>query len=283
MIRISLSVGILFLFINCLGTRKSLKFDDVYSLDVRILETEEWLSLRKKELKDLDKIVQPKLKYYLNNDFKVYEKLDPHYEMISIYIDQADSLIIAISKLLERMENNPSDSLDMVPDDTTDSYRDMVENQMRQISRAQSKYFKSIKKLKKGFKFDKKKLVFVLEESEPLKEKLYQIKYRREAIAPGIGILNSKLNEALFVNSNSSYSKRIIKISKIIDNYNTTLDRYENYLLNIDRIARKEAGGYVILIPEKSDPMEYVTVYEQGMEEYFDIIDKIEKIIRTIQ
>ncbi len=34
-------------------------------------------------------------------------------------------------------------------------------------------------------------------------------------------------------------------------------------LLNIDRIARKEAGGYVILIPEKSDPMEYVTVSEQ--------------------
>ena len=90
------------MFINCLGTRKSLKFDDVYSLDVRIFETEEWLRLRKKELTDLDKIVQPQLKYYLKNDFQVYEKLNPHYEMIPNYIDQADSLIIEISKLLER-------------------------------------------------------------------------------------------------------------------------------------------------------------------------------------
>ena len=271
------------MFINCLGTRKSLKFDDVYSLDVRIFETEEWLRLRKKELTDLDKIVQPQLKYYLKNDFQVYEKLNPHYEMIPNYIDQADSLIIEISKLLERMENNPSDSLDMTPDDTTESYRDMVESQMKKISKVQSMYFKSIKKLKKGFKFDKKRLVYVIEESEPLKEKLYQIKYRRAAITPEIDILNSKLNEALFVNSNPSYSNRIIKIAKIVDNYNRTLDRYEDYLLNIDRIAIKEAGGYVVLISEKSDPMEYVTVYEQGMEEYFDIIDKIKKIIRTIQ
>ena len=283
MIRISLSVGILFLFINCLGTRKSFKFDYVYSLDLSIFETEEWLRLRKKELTDLDKIVQPQLKYYLKNDFQVYEKLNPHYEMIPNYIDQADSLIIEISKLLERMENNPSDSLDMTPDDTTDSYRDMVESQMKKISKVQSMYFKSIKKLKKGFKFDKKRLVYVIEESEPLKEKLYQIKYRRAAITPEIDILNSKLNEALFVNSNPSYSNRIIKIAKIVDNYNRTLDRYEDYLLNIDRIAIKDAGGYVVLISEKSDPMEYVTVYEQGMEEYFDIIDKIKKIIRTIQ
>ena len=132
------------MFINCLGTRKSLKFDDVYSLDVRIFETEEWLRLRKKELTDLDKIVQPQLKYYLKNDFQVYEKLNPHYEMIPNYIDQADSLIIEISKLLERMENNPSDSLDMTPDDTTESYRDMVESQMKKISKVQSMYFLSL-------------------------------------------------------------------------------------------------------------------------------------------
>ena len=270
------------MFLNCAGKRKSSKFDDVYSLDVRILEIKEWLDITKKEFQDLDKIVKPKLKYYIKKDFQVYQKLDPHYEIISTSINIIDSLTMEIDVLVDQMGNSTSDSLDTVPDDTTESYRDMIESKRKNIKKTQGKFYKSIEKLKKGFKFDKKILIFVLEESKPLKEKLYEIKYKRATLSSDIAMLNKKLDEALFDNPNSSYSKRIIKISQTLESYMIKLDKYENFLMNIDLAARKEAGGYVILIPEESDPMNYMIRYEKGMEEYLEILTKIKRISQSI-
>tara|TARA_B100000073_G_scaffold193423_1_gene160128 strand:+ start:19971 stop:20840 length:870 start_codon:yes stop_codon:yes gene_type:complete len=281
LIRVSASAGILFLFMSCSGTRKSLKFDDVYSLDVHIFEKKEWLDVRKNELEDLDKIVPPELKRFLKNDFQVYEKINTHYTKILNQVQEADSLISKIDDLVDKMKNNPPDSLDTVPEDTTVSYRDMIEKQAKQIGRLQLKYGKSIEKLKKGFKFDKKELVFILEECEPLKKNLYKIKYEREVISYEVEMIKKKLNDALFDNANALHNERILKIAKTVDIYLSKLDKYENFLMNIDRIAKEEAGGYVILIPEKSDSMEYMTLYEQGMEEYLDIINKIKKIIAS--
>ena len=281
-LRISAIAGILFLFLDCAGKKRSWNFNDIYSLDVRILETGEWLEITKKELEDLDKIMKPQLKYYLKKDFRVYEKLSPHYENILITFNIIDTLNSEISSLADQMKNNPADSLDSVPDDTTLSYRDMINFKKKKIKKNQAKFFKSIEKLKKGFKSEKKLLVFILEETLPLKNKLYDLKYKRELINPEIQLLNKKLDEAIFINPNSSYSKKILKVSKTVESYLIKLDKYENFLYKIDRFAKKEAGGYVILISKKSDSMRYVDRYEKGMEEYLSILTKIRKISESI-
>jgi len=280
--RVSTLVVILFLFIGCAGKSRAWNFDDIYSLDVRILDTKDWLSKTKRELKDLNKIVKPKLKYYLKKDFEVYSKLEPHYEAIQLNVLNVDSLTIDIDNMVSTMKANSSYSLDTVPYDTTKSYRTMIEYNREKIKKNQNDYYNNIEKLKKGFKFDKKLLVFINEESLELKKQLYEIKYKRETIAPYIIQFNKKLSKALFDNPNSSYSKRIIKISKNFESYRIKLDKYEKFLSNIENIAKKEAGGYVILRPKNAEPMKYLKYYEEGMEEYLDILIKIRKISESI-
>ena len=78
--RVFTIVGTLFFFISCAGKTISWNFNDIHSLDVRILDTREWLVKTKLELKDLNKIMRPQLSYYLKKDFRIYEKLDNPYE-----------------------------------------------------------------------------------------------------------------------------------------------------------------------------------------------------------
>ena len=47
----------LFFFITCAGKTKPWKFNDIHSLDVRVLDTQEWLLKTKKNLQNLNKII----------------------------------------------------------------------------------------------------------------------------------------------------------------------------------------------------------------------------------
>jgi len=282
-IRIFAIAGILFLYLSCAEKSKSWNFDDLYSLDVRLLDTRDWLVKTKKEIKDLNKIMKPQLKYYLKNDFQVYEKLNPHYESLQFSVDFIDSIMTNLDSLVSKMKGDPSDSLDTVPNDTTKSYRSMIQSDRKKIKKSLEEYFKSLKKLRKGFKLDKKILLFIDEESLPLKQSLFELKYKREAeISVNLNRFNKELNKALFISPNSTYSKHIIKISKTIEKYRLKLDAYEKFLSNIDHIARKEAGGYVLLIPKNSEKMKYIQRYEEGMKEYLEILVQIRRISESI-
>ena len=67
-IRVFALAGALFLFIDCAGRIKPWKFQDIYSLDVRVLDTKEWSAKVKRDMKDLDRIMTKELKYYIDKD-----------------------------------------------------------------------------------------------------------------------------------------------------------------------------------------------------------------------
>ena len=211
-IRVFALAGALFLFIDCAGRVKPWKFPDIYSLDVRILDTKEWSTKVKREMKDLDTIMRRQLKYYIEKDLRIYDRLEPNYEIMKMAVSTIDSISNEVFASYNTLKTTPDDSLDSTQPDTTASYRKIIENHSREIQKAQRKYSKGLEKLKKGFKKDQKKLLFIEDEYLPLQKMLYDIKYKRDALQPEINYFNKKLNRALFDNDGSSYSREIIKI-----------------------------------------------------------------------
>ena len=281
-IRVFALAGALFLFIDCAGRIKPWKFKDIYSLDVRVLDTKEWSAKVKRDMKDLDSIMRKELKYYIDKDLRIYERLEPNYEKMKISVSEIDSISNDVFSLYDKLKNTPRDSLDSVYGDTTVSYRKIIESQSRGIQKAQREYLKSLDKLKKGFKKDRKRLVFIEDEYMPLRETLYDIKYKRDALQPDIERFNQKLNKALFDNDRSQYSREIIRLSKRLESYRVKMDKFEDFLLNIGKVAHDESGGHVILTSSKIKPMKYIIRYNKGLEEYLEILSDIQKISESI-
>ena len=280
-IRVFALAGALFLFIDCAGRIKPWKFKDIYSLDVRVLDTKEWSAKVKRDMKDLDRIMRKELKYYIDKDLRIYERLEPNYEKMKISVSEIDSISNDVFSLYDKLKNTPRDSLDSVYRDTTVSYRKIIESQSRGIQKAQREYFKSLDKLKKGFKKDRKRLMFIEDEYMPLRETLYDIKYKRDALQPDIERFNQKLNKALFDNDRSQYSREIIRLSKRLESYRVKMDKFEDFLLNIGKVAHDESGGHVILTSSKIKPMKYIIRYNNGLE-YLEILSDIQKISESI-
>ncbi len=281
-IRVFALAGALFLFIDCAGRIKPWKFKDIYSLDVRVLDTKEWSAKVKRDMKDLDNIMRKELKYYIDKDLRIYERLEPNYEKMKISVSEIDSISNDVFSLYDKLKNTPRDSLDSVYRDTTVSYRKIIESQSRGIQKAQREYLKSLDKLKKGFKKDRKRLVFIEDEYMPLRETLYDIKYKRDALQPDIERFNQKLNKALFDNDRSQYSREIIRLSKRLESYRVKMDKFEDFLLNIGKVAHDESGGHVILTSSKIKPLKYIIRYNKGLEEYLEILSDIQKISESI-
>lgn len=281
-IRVFALAGALFLFIDCAGRIKPWKFKDIYSLDVRVLDTKEWSAKVKRDMKDLDNIMRKELKYYIDKDLRIYERLEPNYEKMKISVSEIDSISNDVFSLYDKLKNTPRDSLDSNYRDTTVSYRKIIESQSRGIQKAQREYLKSLDKLKKGFKKDRKRLVFIEDEYMPLRETLYDIKYKRDALQPDIERFNQKLNKALFDNDRSQYSREIIRLSKRLESYRVKMDKFEDFLLNIGKVAHDESGGHVILTSSKIKPMKYIIRYNKGLEEYLEILSDIQKISESI-
>ena len=281
-IRVFALAGALFLFIDCAGRIKPWKFQDIYSLDVRVLDTKEWSAKVKRDMKDLDSIMRKELKYYIDKDLRIYERLEPNYEKMKISVSEIDSISNDVFSLYDKLKNTPRDSLDSVYRDTTVSYRKIIESQSRGIQKAQREYLKSLDKLKKGFKKDRKRLVFIEDEYMPLRETLYDIKYKRDALQPDIERFNQKLNKALFDNDRSQYSREIIRLSERLESYRVKMDKFEDFLLNIGKVAHDESGGHVILTSSKIKPLKYIIRYNKGLEEYLEILSDIQKISESI-
>ena len=280
--RVFAVAGTLLLFWNCAGRIKPWKFRDTYALDVRILNTQQWSKTISRDLIDLDKIMVNELRFYLDNDLRIYERLELNYNLLQSSITGADSLTQELIHIVQSMKELSSAGLDSIANDTSGTYRKIIRSKSKEIQKVQREYYKSREALNKGFRKVRKKLVFVEEESAPLKETLYKIKYRRDALQLHIEHFNSVLNQALFENPESLYSKRITELSKKFESYRVTMDEYEEFIYNINDIAREEARGYVMLTSRKGRPMDYIIRYEEGLDEYYIILDDIRKISESL-
>ena len=282
MIRVLITVGALFLFLECAGRVKPWKFNDTHALDVRILGTEQWLLKTKRDMNDLDRIMKKQLRYYLDKDLRIYDRIEPNYEIMKTSVSSIDSILSSIVFIYDDLRNTDQDSLESIPVDTSVSYRKIIETNSQKILESQELYLKAMEKLKKGFKKDQKYLFIIEESYKDFPNTLYDLRFKRQKLNPIFGRLNTKLNRAIFNDDGYTDSKSIIGLSKKIEDYKTRMDRYEKFLSNIDKIAVKEAGGYIVLSSSKKKNFKYIIKYKEGLEEYLDILHQIRKMGESI-
>ena len=158
------------------------------------------------------------------------------------------------------MKTKASYSLDDIPKNNSISYRDLFNDSRERIKESMDSYRKNIKKLKKTFKSTKQVLFFVEEECLEYKNSIYDLQYRRNLGQENIDRFNQKLNEAIFDDTNSSRSKKIIDISKTLESNRLKLDSFENFnkygkstYERIGRLSCSNSKKKICLLSSKKD------------------------------
>ena len=280
--RVFALAGTLFLFSGCAGRIKPWDLQDVYTVDVQILNTRQWSKTIGHDMDDLEPIMKKEIRHYLDTDLRIYKRLEPNYAKMKSSISTVDSLTKVLIKTVRKMKRSKSAGLDSFNSKTDMTYRKMIKKLSVKIQKAQKEYYERKEKLNKGFRKVKKQIIYIEEQSVPLKKKLYAIRYKRDLVQPHIDYFNKVLNESLFQDPESAYSKNITEIAKTLEKYRIELDQYEEFLSKINVAARKEAGAFVILTSKKDGPMKYETKYEEGLENYLEILNEIRKLTESI-
>ena len=182
----------------------------------------------------LDIIMNREIRYYLDRDMRIYNRIEPNYEAMEVSVNTIDSVLLRITSVHDLMKNTPGDSLQSVPEDSSLSYSAMIKSSSKDIALAIKAYNKGLKKLKRGFRKDRKKLVFIKDEYQQFKNTLYEIKYKRDLLQSDLSDFDKKLNEALFKENGTIYSKRVIKTSKQLERLKSRLDSFEQFLVGIE-------------------------------------------------
>ena len=282
-IRVLAVIGTLIFFVDCAGRVKSWKFYDSQSLEVKVLNTRDWLDSVKDVMKDLDIIMNREIRYYLDRDMRIYNRIEPNYEAMEVSVNTIDSVLLRITSVHDLMKNTPGDSLQSVPEDSSLSYSAMIKSSSNDIELAIRAYNKGLKKLKRGFRKDRKKIVFIKDEYQHFKNTLYEIKYKRDLLQSDLSDFDKKLNEALFKENGTIYSKRVIKTSKQLERLKSRLDSFEQFLVGIDKVAIEEVGALVILKSAADKrPFKFVTRFEKGLRQYLDSLEEMRNILENI-
>ena len=257
-----------------------LVFKDIYSVDAVIFQNREWKKFIVREHKDLEKIMKNQLEYFLVNDFEIYENLDNSFNKLKLSVLNADSLTKEMIKIVKMMKKKKIIDLDEVSSKTDLTYRAMIKRESDIFLKTQVIYDKNKSQLKSIFKKLDQKLIFIKEEVLPIEKKLSDLKYKREEIKIDMDKYMDTLNKILFDSSKSEYSSFILESSKKIEQWRKQLDSFEKFLENINAIARKEAGGFVVLRGKDDEPMKYIKRYNKGVEEYILNIERIHKLVK---
>lgn len=282
-IRVLVLTGTLFFFTDCAGRVKPWKFYDTHSLDVRVLDAKQWLDGLELVMSDLDEIMDREIRFYLDNDIRIYDRIDPSYDAMTSSIARVDSVIKKITSIYDLMKNTPGDTLESVPEDSSLSYSKMIRSSSKDIALAKKTYFRGLKNLKKGFRKDRRKLVFIEDEYAHYQKTLYELKFKRDQFQMDLKDFDKILSQVLFKDDGSFYTKNVIRISKRLESYEEKMDAFERFLLNIDKIALNEVGGRVILrSAANKNPMKFMKRYDRGSRQYLETLKDMRKILENI-
>lgn len=269
-------LGALFLFTECAGKLKPWKFSDKYALDVRILVTQNWLTEARKEMNDLDTIMKKQLRYYLDKDLRIYNRLDPNYELMRSSMLEAEGTLSDITLIYDKLKSDSGASLESIIPDSSVTFRKLIESHSQNILQSQKQYYDGLKKLKKGFKKDQKHLIVVKDFHINFVNTLHELKFQRQKLNPTLELINKELSSALFNSSNYAGPLNIIQFSKKIEVYNERMDEFEDFLERIDKLAYLETGGHILLIDSKRNGFKFIEKYKKGRSEYLDMLREIQ-------
>ena len=241
----------------------------------------EWKKLVKREHKDLEKIMKRELNLFRNQDIDFYNILESNYEDLKYSLFKNDSLTKELIKIIKTMKKAKIDDLDEYAEDTDESFRSMIRLESNAIANSRDNYLSNRESLVSLFSQVDKNLLFIKQGVIQYQSVLPDLKFKKIKIEQSLDRYMNVLNEVLFDKENSEYSAFIIDASKKIEKWLKQMNAFETFLENIEPIARKELGGFVVLKPVNSDPPKYVERFKKGLIKYNENIENIYQLVKT--
>ena len=281
--RVLVITGTLFLFLDCAGKVRPWEIKDRYSLDVKILETSQWSKKANRDAVGLEKIMRNQLKYYIDNDMRIYNRLNLHYDSIKKSVNKIDTILVNLKNIIEEKPSNSSDWLEGgTKQNNNKKLKRFFKIESSKIEKTKKQYYVNLKMLNKGFKKVKKRIVLIENETKSYKNTYFNLKYKRSQLDSDFKRFNKKANTAFFKEPKTFYSKEIRNISKQLEVFNKRLDNYEYFLLNIINIASKEMGTSIYLTTENDKLEKYKIKFKDGYKEYLETLEELERIFSAI-
>jgi len=292
------------LFFNCSSQiPSSWVLRDIQSLDVKIMNTKQWLKTEKSNYKYLNKVMRSELSFYRKNDFRVFQGLNREMELMNKCLEKVKSSLSKQMKLATKIKKRQSlgvfdgkqsqqkkkslfskkkNNLSIVnKSDKAIKVIKSLEKNSISILESQSDYNSSIESLTAVLKKKRSRLVFIRNQVIQWNQQLKELIHIREKLVPTIDNFNLILSEALFKSAESSYAKNIIDLSKLIEKYNDEMDSFESYVKNIESIAGKQVKGLVYIIKD-TEEKNYEKKYKKGLTNYQNILKEIPKLINSV-
>ena len=304
-LRVSIAFGTLFLCLSCVSQAPaSWILRDIQSLDANIMNTVQWLKIEKSNLKFLNKSIKKKLNFFRKTNFLVFQKIEIEINSIEKNIKNIEASLTKQKKLARKVKKRPKLKIFDTYDNTNTKrlpllggkkeiglknsksktvlkILESLEKNSSLIIVNQKSYNSSLNNLIKLFKKEKYDLVFIRQEVEEYKYTIKELIIQRKQQNIHLEKLILKLNDALLVSKKSSYTLNLLDISQNIENYNSIMDKFENFVNNLVDIGGKECRGLVYLkkIGHKKD---YQKKYEMGIADYKTTLSEIPKLISSI-
>ena len=292
------------MFFNCSSQiPSSWVLRDIQSLDVKIMNTKQWLKTEKSNYKYLNKVMRSELSFYRKNDFRVFQGLNREMELMNKCLEKVKSSLSKQMKLATKIKKRQSlgvfdgkqsqqkkkslfskkkNNLSIVnKSDKAIKVIKSLEKNSISILESQSDYNSSIESLTAVLKKKRSRLVFIRNQVIQWNQQLKELIHIREKLVPTIDNFNLILSEALFKSAESSYAKNIIDLSKLIEKYNDEMDSFESYVKNIESIAGKQVKGLVYIIKD-TEEKNYEKKYKKGLTNYQNILKEIPKLINSV-
>ncbi len=290
--RVAIVLGILFLFISCSSfhVNNSWNLRDPQSLDANIMNTKQWLRKEKSNYKYLQKVLAKELKYYRTRNTNIFQNIQ--LEMNSIeevfeLISKSLSKQVKYASVIKKKRNinifdedsglnKASDGLFNFKKKKIDlSSKSKIEIKIIEglssnsavIIENQKIYNKSISTLISLFKKQGYQLVIIPYQVKEYNTVLKQLMSERKELRPLSEKFDILLSEALFKSGKSSYLDRVIQTSEKIIDFNKKMDRFESFVIGLEKTAGKECKGLVYLIKE-GKKKKYQEKYSKGLQEY---------------
>lgn len=266
------------MFSGCTNKTINWSIEDNHSVITKQHEIQNWIERAQLELNDLKPIMTDQIGYYIDSDFRMVERIEPHYESMIEIQQSITELKLNYDSLFHIMSSEQL-TIDSIDNTNDKSFKKNFLTQNKFIQKNINLYNKSKKKLIKGFRRDEKELLFVLDYIEPWGKELYDLQLKRKGLNPELEKFNSILNEILFLDDKSFYSRKIKKISKKIEKVERDLNKYESFLSLIEKLALKETKSRVVL---DFGDLKVESYYREGKENYLSQLQQIRNWIESI-
>ncbi len=278
-IRIYILWGSLILFFSCFGRQLKINAPSgLHEINAKLHSIVNWIENNENDINDLKKLVKEEISLYLFTNLKIHQNIIENIDIMEESIGDVVALRKDISSKVEILQQSNGNSLQSLMNEEN-SNENEIGLLFNDIKNEQEEFYKGKKGIIEAFKIDRRKLIFIRDETSSYKKEFNHLRYEQYKLENAFQKHNVGLSKTIF--NNGSSKKEMLELSIKIEDYRLELSKIEFFIIHSERIAREETGSWVCLRPmtslkngqfSKAIPMDFEKKYKSGIRDYKTIL-----------